>query len=295
MLDTLSQILTTTTDAVFYVNIGINVFISLVALMLMVVYIKEKPTINLKRGINIQFTIIVLIYTIIVSIPNEHFFFSEKKSCEVLSSIKINLQILIFSLISIILMYSYLVVEHTDFISNHYTSLKYGVFSYIYIFFFVFSALNSLKPMKEMGFRECTIDYFPLQAITYTYLSVLLIIQIFCLWKIYQAFKISEEQEKNEEITNRDRKKIMYIGLAQAIVTIAAPLRILVFRNDQSHVALLILFKIIEQLGTLIYLLAYAYDENDTDCLKTLFTCSKPERAQTLDDKMKEELVTTKA
>ena len=295
MFDTLSQTFTTTTYMVFYVNIGINVFISLVALMLMVVYIKEKPTINLKRGINIQFTIIVIIYTIIVSIPNEHFFFSPRKSCDVLSSIKINLQILIFSFISIILLYSYLVVEHTEFIRNNYTSLKIGVFSFIYIFFFVFSALNSLPAMKEMSFGECTIDYPPLQAITYSYLTVLLIIQIFCLWKIYQAFKISAEQEQNEEITNRDRKKIMYIGIAQAIVTIASPLRILIFRNEHSPVALLILFKIIEQLGTLIYLIAYAYDENDTDCLKNLFTCSKPERAQTLDDKMKEELVTTKA
>lgn len=87
----------------------------------------------------------------------------------------------------------------------------------------------------------------------------------------------------------------MYIGIAQAIVTIASPLRILIFRNEHSPVALLILFKIIEQLGTLIYLIAYAYDENDTDCLKNLFTCSKPERTQTLDEKMKEELVTTKA
>ena len=54
---TSSQTLETNEDAVFYANIAINVLASLVALMLMIIYIKEKPVINLKRGINIQFTI----------------------------------------------------------------------------------------------------------------------------------------------------------------------------------------------------------------------------------------------
>ncbi len=294
---TSSQTLETNEDAVFYANIAINVLASLVALMLMIIYIKEKPVINLKRGINIQFTIALFIYTIVVSIPNEHFFFlEEKKSCYVLSSIKINIQILIFSLITIILLYSYLVVEHTEFIRKHYNSLKIGAFSYIYLFFIVFSILNSLFDMKPLNFGECTIEYAPLQWITYVYLGALLIVQLFCLWKIYQAFKISAEQEKNEEITNRDRKKIMYIGLAQAIVTIVSPIRIYLFRKDDTSLTLLIIFKILEQFGALIYLIAYAYDENDIVYLKNMLTCSSDkERTQTLDDKMKEELVATKA
>ena len=294
---TSSQTLETNEDAVFYANIAINVLASLVALMLMIIYIKEKPVINLKRGINIQFTIALFIYTIVVSIPNEHFFFlEEKKSCYVLSSIKINIQILIFSLITIILLYSYLVVEHTEFIRKHYNSLKIGVFSYIYLFFIVYSILNSLFDMKTLNFGECTIEYPPLLWTTYIYLAALLIVQLFCLWKIYQAFKISAEQEKNEEITNRDRKKIMYIGNAQAIVTIVSPIRIYLFRKDNTPLALLIIFKLIEQLGALIYLFAYAYDENDTVYLKNMLTCSSDkERTQTLDDKLKEELVATKA
>ena len=294
-MDTLSEDLKSV-GPVFYGNIAINVFISLVALVLMIIYIKERPAINLKRGINIQFTIIVIAYTIVVSIPNEHFFLTEKRSCEVLSSIKINLQILVFSLISIILIYSYLVVEHTNFIKEHYTLLKYGVFSYIYIFFFVFSTLNSIPEMKQMNFGECTIDYVPLQAITYGYLGILLIIQIFCLWKLYKAFKVSAEHEQNEEITNRDQRKIISIGIAQAVVTLFSPIRIIVFRIEDSPVALLIIFKIIEQLGTIFYLIAYAYDENDTDTLKNILTCnSEKEREKTLDDKMKEELVSAKA
>ena len=178
---TSSQTLETNEDAVFYANIAINVLASLVALMLMIIYIKEKPVINLKRGINIQFTIALFIYTIVVSIPNEHFFFPENKSCDVLSSIKINIQILIFSLITIILLYSYLVVEHTEFIRKHYNSLKIGAFSYIYLFFIVFSILNSLFDMKPLNFGECTIEYAPLQWITYVYLGALLIVQLFCL------------------------------------------------------------------------------------------------------------------
>ena len=296
---TSSQTLETNEDAVFYVNIAVNVLISLVALMLMIIYIKEKPVINLKRGINIQFTIAIVIYTIVVSIPNDHFFFPEKQSCDVLSSIKINIQIFNFSLITIILLYSYLVVEHTEFIRKHYNTLKIGVFSYIYLFFIVYSIVNSRFDMKTLNFGECTIEYPPLLWTTFIYLAALLIVQLFCLWKIYQAFKVSAEQEQNEEITNRDRKKIMYIGNAQAIVTIVSPIRIYLFRKDNTPLALLIIFKLIEQLGALIYLIAYAYDENDTISLKKMLTCSSDqenqERTQTLDDKLKEELVATKA
>ena len=122
--------------------------------MLLVIYIKTKPIINLKRGMNIQICTFMILNAVCL-IVRKTLFNMETIPCSVLSAFCSNSQLLVASLVCYILLLSYLFIYRTHWIKIHYNCFQYIYVIVCYVFFIVFTVWNWFIPMEDNKYGDC--------------------------------------------------------------------------------------------------------------------------------------------
>ena len=268
--------------ATFYVVIisilSIGAFFSL--LLLCIYYINKKRK-NLKYYLNIQISLITII-CFILKIIYGYLIIAYPSDLITITKIIINGLFFLLSLqflatIAFILFYSYLFLEHTEFIEQN-SKIIIIIFhvitwSYVIIINIVYVILDD-KSSNKLG--EPVNSSTGIIIADNLYIYILLFFQFFSFYKIIRYYKTIKE-EIEDEGEKEQKKQIMNLGFSLILIVVSLLLSFSssLFSNNLFWVYF---FRTLSSLNSVIYLFFYGYDKEDIDTLKRWILCKNEEK-----------------
>ena len=182
----------------------------------------------------------------------------------------------ILATIAFILFYSYLFLEHTEFIEQN-SKIIIIIFhaitwSYVIVINIVYVILED-KSSNKVG--EPVNSSTGIIIADNLYIYILLFFQFFSFYKIIRYYKtIKEEIEDEREI--EEKKQIMNLGFSLIFIVVSLLLSFSssLFSNNLFWVYF---FRTLSSLNSVIYLFFYGYDKEDIDTLKRWILCKNEE------------------
>ena len=257
--------------------------------ILSIIYCVNKKKMNLRTILNTQLFIIVLIcfatksIQCITNITNNPLYNST--FMKILNSIYNTISLLFFSIITLILLYSYLLIEFTEFV-NKYNILFISIYLAIFwIHFIIISICLVLYGQLQLNFIHEFDNHNPIiSVINYSIFGVLLVVQIFCIYKITKKYNEMKEDYKEENEGN-DKKRILTLGYSQFVVMIIATITISTSYYTNFKF-LIYLGKIFNGISPGVFLFFYGYDYEDTKTLKKWLFCKCKKHENKPDDEL---------
>ena len=255
---------------IFYISLS---FIgALLSSILIVISISHRQ--KLKRIVNCEFASIMVgsflikcIQSFFIIVNNPLY---DSLLSKILNSFYNTIQIVAFGIITLILTYSYLVLEHTEFIKVYYNIFIFHIGLWIYCI--VITVVLVLFGNLTLSNTKDYIDNNSFISIANLLIfGLLLALQIFCLYKIYKQYKELSKEDK-EEREGQDKKRIISLGLAEIILMITASVSLSTFYYTSMKI-ILYLSKILQALSPLVYLFIYGYDTEELMVVKNKILC----------------------
>ena len=274
-------------EILYIVSVLLYFICDFFAFLLLANYCKKNKKKNTKFQINIQLCLTIIISSITVFIPrfslyphNDSLFFNY------ISTIQRNLKFTSFGLVTFILLYSYFLLNHTEFIQKHGFGFKYGIMAFIWIFAIVMTPLTVIYGENTL---DSVLDYETdgnvIKNLGYGYFGIMIVIQIVSVYKIYKSYKENREC-LDDEVNEYERRKLVKLGVAEIILLVVCTAAV-AGRNKKDWLWLIYVSKIFQYGFPCVLLLIYSYDEDDFNTMKSLLLCKK----EVKDDELKDELI----
>ena len=268
--------------ATFYVVIiSILSIGAIFSLLLLCIYYINKKRKNLKYYLNIQISLITII-CFILKIIYGYLIIAYPSDPITITKIIINGLFFLLSLqflatIAFILFYSYLFLEHTEFIEQN-SKIIIIIFhvitwSYVIIINIVYVILDD-KSSNKLGEPVNSSNGIIIADNLYIY--ILLFFQFFSFYKIIRYYKTIKE-EIEDEGEKEQKKQIMNLGFSLILIVVSLLLSFSssLFSNNLFWVYF---FRTLSSLNSVIYLFFYGYDKEDIDTLKRWILCKNEEK-----------------
>ena len=268
--------------ATFYVVIiSILSIGAIFSLLLLCIYYINKKRKNLKYYLNIQISLITII-CFILKIIYGYLIIAYPSDPITITKIIINGLFFLLSLqflatIAFILFYSYLFLEHTEFIEQN-SKIIIIIFhvitwSYVIIINIVYVILDD-KSSNKLG--EPVNSSTGIIIADNLYIYILLFFQFFSFYKIIRYYKTIKE-EIEDEGEKEQKKQIMNLGFSLILIVVSLLLSFSssLFSNNLFWVYF---FRTLSSLNSVIYLFFYGYDKENIDTLKRWILCKNEEK-----------------
>lgn len=257
----------------YWIKTIVYSFSIIFAIILLFIFLFGNKQKNFKVIINTQLCIILIISFITTAIPKyNQIGLPESLFYQFLGAIFDQIQTLFFQIITFILLYSYLLLEHIEFIKAHDKCLKILYFSFIWACVPLFTYIEIfVGKMKRNSQGEYVNDSKIFNLVKMTLFLIEVIIQIVSLIKIIKRYNNLSEEEKGT-IENKNERKIIYLGISQLFFVILALLLMILVNNFVYALPFLYVTITTEFLSPLFFLFVYAYDEEDFEILRQ-FCC----------------------
>ena len=251
------------------------------SLLLLCIYYINKKRKNLKYYLNIQISLITII-CFILKIIYGYLIIAYPSDLITITKIIINGLFFLLSLqflatIAFILFYSYLFLEHTEFIEQN-SKIIIIIFhvitwSYVIIINIVYVILDD-KSSNKLG--EPVNSSTGIIIADNLYIYILLFFQFFSFYKIIRYYKTIKE-EIEDEGEKEQKKQIMNLGFSLILIVVSLLLSFSssLFSNNLFWVYF---FRTLSSLNSVIYLFFYGYDKEDIDTLKRWILCKNEEK-----------------
>ena len=251
------------------------------SLLLLCIYYINKKRKNLKYYLNIQISLITII-CFILKIIYGYLIIAYPSDPITITKIIINGLFFLLSLqflatIAFILFYSYLFLEHTEFIEQN-SKIIIIIFhvitwSYVIIINIVYVILDD-KSSNKLG--EPVNSSTGIIIADNLYIYILLFFQFFSFYKIIRYYKTIKE-EIEDEGEKEQKKQIMNLGFSLILIVVSLLLSFSssLFSNNLFWVYF---FRTLSSLNSVIYLFFYGYDKEDIDTLKRWILCKNEEK-----------------
>ena len=268
--------------ATFYVVIiSILSIGAIFSLLLLCIYYINKKRKNLKYYLNIQISLITII-CFILKIIYGYLIIAYPSDPITITKIIINGLFFLLSLqflatIAFILFYSYLFLEHTEFIEQNSKNIiiifHVITWSYVIIINIVYVILDD-KSSNKLG--EPVNSSTGIIIADNLYIYILLFFQFFSFYKIIRYYKTIKE-EIEDEGEKEQKKQIMNLGFSLILIVVSLLLSFSssLFSNNLFWVYF---FRTLSSLNSVIYLFFYGYDKEDIDTLKRWILCKNEEK-----------------
>lgn len=261
-------------------------------IMIFIVYIKQRCTLSIKKGIILLMTLTLFILNIL------YFFISydliEKRnfnptitpptSCIIITSIRDTLVLINSFHFSFIFLYTYMGLYHSEFLVRNKKKICFlflgliwagGISLCIPLCFdesMIASNIGDCKP-RDLLF---TLLYVPFSLIS-------LIILLFSVVKIYLNIRRSEEPDDDE--TKSSKKKLLILGVVKGFEILLYPLYFTLPSNS-----IIISVRVAVQICTsFAFVMFYSYDDEFGGTMKEVFLCKK-NSIHSIDDTIYDEL-----
>ena len=262
---------------VYFVSVVFGSFSNFIYLLLLFLYLKQGCIFSVKKGLNI-----LLCFTLIIH--NCTFYYPGYKNvlgvsnfevlvpsslCKALASVKDSLKLINCSNFSLLFMYTYMLLYHTEFIMNHkkkFFVIFIGFFwsaGIIMFFLYLYDKEFIVNNIGECEARQTRVY------ITYiSYFGLTTVTQLFAIVMIF--FKIKDVKEERDY---KNKKKLYILGLMELAIKITVPL----FFTNANNPYICITRISLQIMKSLIFIIFYAYDEETISTLKEVVFCKTNE------------------
>ena len=276
-----------TIEILYIVCVFLYIICDFFAFLLLAIYCKKDKKKNTKFQINIQLCLTIIISSITVFIPRFSLYpHNDSLLFNYITTIQINMKFTSFALITFILLYSYFLIEHTEFIQKHGFGFKYGIMAFIWIYAIVMTPLTVIYGENVL---DSVLDYQTdgavMKYLGYGYFGIMLIIQILSVYKIYKSYKENKECV-DEEVSEYERRNLIKLGVAEIILLVVCSAAV-AGRNKKDWLWLIYLSKIFQYGFPCVLLLIYSYDEDDFNTMKSWVFCKN----EVKDEELKNEFI----
>ena len=255
---------------------------------LSIIYCVNKKKVNLRTILNTQLFIIVLIcfatksIQCITNITNNPL--NNSTFIKILNSIYNTISLLFFSIITLILLYSDLLIEFTEFMNKYSTFFFYLSSSFLNAFYYQINFLVLFGQLQINFIHEFDNHNSTIGVINYSIFGFLLILQIICIYKITKKYNEMKEDYKEDNEGN-DKKRILNLGYSQFVVMIIATITITTSYYS-NYKFLIYLGTIFNAISLGVFLFFYGYDYEDSKTLKKWLFCKCEKKEIKPDDEL---------
>ena len=252
---------------VYFVSVVLGSFSSIIYILLLFIYLKQGCIFSVKKGINI-----ILCFTLIIH--NCTFYYPGYKNvlgvnnietlipsyvCKAVSSVQDSFKLIICSNFSLLFVYTYMLLYHTEFIMNHkkkfflifigffWSSGIIMFFLYLYDKKFIVNNIGECKA-RQTRIYITYISYFCLTTVTQFYSIVMIYLKI---------------KDIKEERDYKNKKKLYILGLMELAIKIIVPF----FFTNANNPYICITRISLQIIKSLIFIIFYAYDEETISTL----------------------------
>ena len=247
-------------------------------IMLLIVFSFQKVECSLKRFMNILMCSTLIILSVTYFIPqykniiNNNSDFKIPSYCIVIATFNDVLKLICCAHYSFVFLYSYMVIYHTNFISENPIAFPSAFLGFYWICGIIMIICYSReKNVKLLNTGECEAQNYVSRTINLLYLLSTFVINVFSLFKIYKQFKISQGNE--EDIKYKFMKKLVILGAIQLSVGIILPF-FFALKQNFYVLCVRVLFETIRNF-TFIYI--YTFDEETKKMFMRTFFCKEEE------------------
>ena len=262
--------------ASFIFSLIYSIIIVLCSLFLITIYIFKVKYWRTKYLLNTQLSISLIILSITFFFPKNSYLTSPslQLSCVILGSVNLSSRLLIYSITTLILLNSYLVIDCTAFYERYKQKLKIFSFIVIYtfcIFLCTFSIQHGDMIISNTG--DCLIRSYLIGFLAIVYFLICLFIQLFCVFRLRRIIK---EAVQNNEITIHEVKKIIIIAFLQIFILSTCSV-VVSLQYLRKFIIMVIIGKTLELSSGLIFLIIYAFDREVKQWINEIFCCESSE------------------
>ena len=269
---------------IFVLSIIIATVCNIYYLLTLIIFCKQGCKISIKKGITILLSITPLISNIFYYFPNYELIklrntepnISAPTFCIIKTSLRNSFNLLSFCNFSFIFLYSYLVLEHIDFLIKHEIKITVGYLGTLWtggIILAIILSLDKTKKISNIG--DCETSSYLYFILFLLYMSLAIIMIIFCVIKIFLNLR---RQTADDENRKKFKQKLFILGIILASSVIVGGL--FFFLMNKSYIVCIRIC--VNILSSFIFVFFYTYDQDTKDTLKEIFCCKEKKQEEPL-------------